>query len=158
MNWTGWKLSTLLPDGWTDDMLWDATRQTLNAPLSQVQEPAKDRWVYEADIPNPPLGKIRWKVIRIPTNDVVMRTLDDASLRAAVDEDNLRRLHALARAPDNQGLAEQLLARLWAKPAPHGRAEARLSWRPGRMRKRNHVWRSETSPRHVQCLAVRYAT
>lgn len=47
-----------------------------------------------------------------------LRTLDDASLRAAVDEDNLQRLYALAKEPDHQGLAEQLLARLGEEPAP----------------------------------------
>jgi len=47
-----------------------------------------------------------------------LRTLDDASLRVAVDEVNLQRLHALAKESDHQGLAEQLLARLGAKPAP----------------------------------------
>lgn len=45
-----------------------------------------------------------------------LRTLDDASLQMAVDEENLQRLHALAKEPDHQTLAGQLLARLGAKP------------------------------------------
>jgi hypothetical protein len=35
-----------------------------------------------------------------------------------VDDENLPRLHALAKNPDHRGLAEQLLTRLGAKPAP----------------------------------------
>ena len=34
----------------------------------------------------------------------------------------------------------------------------RLSWRPGRVSKRNYAWRFDTSPQHIQCFAGRYAT
>jgi len=70
-NWTAWKSSTLPPANWDDDMLWDATSQTLTAPASRVQQAILGRWMYTANIPTNP-GFVRWKVIRDPTDKVVI--------------------------------------------------------------------------------------
>lgn len=71
-DWTAWKASTLPPANWNNDKLWDATRQTLTTPASRVQDPATNRWSYEADIPNPGHDAVRWKVIRTPADDTVI--------------------------------------------------------------------------------------